>query len=434
MQKVNKVDIPKSNKKRIVIVGGGFAGIALVRELKNRFQIVLVDKNNFHTFQPLLYQVATAGIEPDSIIFPLRKIFKGYKDFYFRMAEAKSVDEATRTLTTTTGTVTYDYLVIATGTDTSFFGNEKLRELTLQMKTIKEALDMRSYVLQNFERSLTMPEGVERDALFDYVIAGAGPTGVELAGALAELKKHVLPNDYPELDFSRMQIYLIDGSPRVLSAMSEKSSEKAFEYLQSMGVDILLNTRVTDYDGITVTTNTGTVLHSRTLVWAAGVKGIPIHGIDPSVISNSGRILTDRFCKMKSSGAVYILGDAAAIENDPIFPKGHPQVAQVAIQQAISVGKNLVRSLKKEVAREFLYKDKGSMATIGRNRAVVETSVFKTQGFFAWLMWMFVHLMFLVGFRNRLVVLFNWTISYINYDRGMRLIIRPFRNKDNGNS
>lgn len=427
------MDIPKSDKKRVVIVGGGFAGIALVRELKNRFQIVLIDKNNFHTFQPLLYQVATAGIEADSIVFPLRKIFKGYKDFYFRMAEAKSVDEATRTLTTTTGTVTYDYLVIATGTDTSFFGNEKLRELTLQMKSVKEALDMRSYILQNFEKSLTMPEGIEREALLDYVIAGAGPTGVELAGALAELKKHVLPNDYPELDFSRMQIYLIDGSPRVLSAMNEKSSEKAFEYLRDMGVDILLNTRVTDYDGTTVTTNTGKQLHSRTLVWAAGVKGIPIQGINPDAITPSGRILTDRFCKMKSSSGIFVLGDAAAIESDPDYPKGHPQVAQVAIQQAITVGKNLVRTLKSEKQQEFSYKDKGSMATIGRNRAVVETSLFKTQGFFAWLMWMFVHLMFLVGFRNRLVVLFNWTISYINYDRGMRLIIRPFRNKENGN-
>lgn len=428
------MDIPKSDKKRVVIVGGGFAGIALVRELRNKFQIVLIDKNNFHTFQPLLYQVATAGIEPDSIVFPLRKIFKGYKDFYFRMAEAISVDESTHTLTTSIGTVSFDYLVLATGTDTSFFGNEKLRELTLQMKSVKEALDMRSYILQNFEKSLTMPEGVEKEALYDYVIAGAGPTGVELAGALAELKRHVLPNDYPELDFSRMQIYLIDGSPRVLSAMNEHSSSKAFDYLRDMGVDIWLNTRVMDYDGLIVTTNTGKQLHSRTLVWAAGVKGVPIQGVNAESINGAGRILTDRFGLVKGSQSMYVLGDASLIEGDPDFVKGHPQVAQVAIQQAVALGKNLVKQLNGQSPKPFSYRDKGSMATIGRNKAVVETSWLKTQGFVAWILWMFVHLMFLVGFRNRLVVLFNWTISYINYDRGMRLIIRPFRNKPNGNS
>ncbi len=428
------MDIPKSDKKRVVIVGGGFAGIALVRELRNKFQIVLIDKNNFHTFQPLLYQVATAGIEPDSIVFPLRKIFKGYKDFYFRMAEAISVDESTKTLNTSIGTVNFDYLVLATGTDTSFFGKEKLRDLTLQMKSVEEALDMRSYILQNFEKSLTMPEGVEKEALFDYVIAGAGPTGVELAGALAELKRHVLPNDYPELDFSRMQIYLIDGSPRVLSAMNEKSSSKAFDYLRDMGVDIWLNTRVMDYDGLTVTTNTGKQLHSRTLVWAAGVKGVPIQGVRAEVINGAGRILTDRCGLVKGSQAMYVVGDASLIEGDPDFDKGHPQVAQVAIQQAIELGKNLVKQLNGQATKPFSYRDKGSMATIGRNKAVVETSWLKTQGFIAWMLWMFVHLMFLVGFRNRLVVLFNWTISYINYDRGMRLIIRPFRNTPNGNS
>jgi NADH dehydrogenase len=428
------VDIPKSAKKRVVIVGGGFGGIELVRQIKGRFQVVLIDKNNFHTFQPLLYQVATAGIEVDSIVFPLRKIFKGYKDFYFRLAEAIRVDQDARILTTNIGTVSYDYLVLATGTDTSFFGNEKLRELTLQMKTVREALDMRSYILQNFEKALTIDEGVEREALLDYVIAGAGPTGVELAGALSELKHHVLPNDYPELDFSRMQIYLLDGSSRVLATMHEKSSGKALDYLKDMGVEVWLNTRVTDYDGLTVTTNTGKQLHTRTLVWAAGVKGIPVAGIDPSVINTAGRILTDRKCKVKGSASIYVIGDAACIESDPDFEKGHPQVAQGAIQQATLVGKNFIREQKGESLKDFSYHDKGSMATIGRNRAVVELSWVKTQGFFAWLMWMFVHLMSLVGFRNRLVVLFNWTISYINYDRGMRLIIRPFRKNTNGNS
>lgn len=428
------MDIPVSDKKRVVVVGGGFAGIEIVRQLEDQFQIVLIDKNNFHTFQPLLYQVATAGIEADSIVFPLRKIFKGFSDFYFRMAEVISVDEAGKTLTTSIGSVTYDYLVLATGTDTSFFGNEKLRALTLQMKTVREALDMRSYILQNFEKSLTTEEGPEREALLDYVICGAGPTGVELAGALAELKRHVLPNDYPELDFERMQIHLLDGGPRVLSTFSESTSRKTLGYLKEMGVDVWVNTRVTDYDGFTVTTNVGRTLHSKTLIWAAGVKGVPIQGLNADSINPAGRIFTDRFCKMKGSDCIYITGDASLVEGDEKYPKGHPQVAQVAIQQAAMVGKNLVRQQQARSTKVFSYRDKGSMATIGRNRAVMEASGIKGSGLIAWLAWMFVHLMALVGFRNRVVVLFNWIVSYINYDRGMRLIIRPFRKNNNGNS
>jgi NADH dehydrogenase len=428
------VDVPKSNKKRVVVIGGGFAGIELVRQLDDKFQVVLIDKNNFHTFQPLLYQVATAGMEADSIVFPLRKIFKGYNDFYFRMAEVTRLHPEENKITTTTGELHYDYLVLATGTDTSFFGNEKLRALTLQMKSVREALDMRSYILQNFEKALTTDEGPEREALLDYVIAGAGPTGVELAGALAELKKHVLPNDYPELDFERMQIYLIDGSPRVLSSMSEQSSRKALEYLKEMGVDVWVNTRVTDYDGFTITTNAGRTLHSKTLIWAAGVKGVPVDGLKAEVINQAGRILIDRQCKVKGYENIFVAGDASCVEGDEEYLKGHPQVAQVAIQQGSLIGKNLVRGLKSREQKNFRYRDKGSMATIGRNRAVMEASWIKGSGLIAWLAWMFVHLMALVGFRNRVVVLFNWIVSYINYDRGMRLIIRPFRKNPNANS
>lgn len=428
------MDIPASNKKRIVIVGGGFAGIELVRQTAGRYQVVLIDRNNFHTFQPLLYQVATAGIEADSIVFPLRKIFKGYKDFYFRMCDAISVDQTANTLTTNIGDITYDYLVLATGTDTSFFGNEKLRAMTLQMKSVQEALNLRSYILQNFEKALIVDDKSEQDALLDYVIAGGGPTGVELAGALAELKKHVLPNDYPELDFSRMQIYLVDGSPRVLSAMNEKSSVRALEYLKEMGVEVWVNTRVTDYDGLTISTNAGRTLRTRTLIWAAGVKGVPIKGINTDVINPAGRILTDRTCRMKGAENIFVTGDASLMENDPGYPKGHPQVAQVAIQQARRVGKNLVNIAKGNTVKEFEYRDRGSMATIGRNRAVMETWWMKAGGLIAWIAWMFVHLMALVGFRNRIVVLFNWVVSYINYDRGMRLIIRPFRKSGNGSA
>lgn len=428
------MDIPASDKKRVVIVGGGFAGIELVKHICSRFQVVLIDRNNFHTFQPLLYQVATAGLEADSIVFPLRKIFKGYKDFYFRMAEAVSVDQSTNTLVTNIGNIKYDYLVLATGTDTSFFGNEKLRALTLQMKSVSEALDMRSYILQNFEKALIADEGPEKEALLDYVIAGAGPTGVELAGALAELKKHVLPNDYPELDFSRMQIYLLDGSPRVLSALDEKSSRRALEYLKEMDVDVWVNTRVTDYDGFTISTSAGRTLRSRTLIWAAGVKGVPLQGIDAAIISQAGRILVDRYCKMKGSQNIFITGDVALIEGDPAYPKGHPQVAQVALQQGAMVGRNLMRSGSGKTMKEFRYRDKGSMATVGRNRAVMETSWLKAGGFIAWFAWIVIHLMALVGFRNRVVVLFNWIVNYINYDRGIRLIIRPFRRNTDGSS
>ena len=416
------------------MIGGGFAGIELVRQLRDQFQIVLIDKNNFHTFQPLLYQVATAGIEADSIVFPLRKIFKGYNDFYFRMAEVTQLHPAENKITTTIGELNYDFLVLATGTDTSFFGNEKLRALTLQMKSVREALDMRSYILQNFEKALTTPEGPEQEALIDYVICGAGPTGVELAGALAELKRHVLPNDYPELNFDCMQIHLLDGSPRVLSSMSEASSRRALEYLKEMGVDVWVNTRVTDYDGFTVTTNAGRTLHSKTLIWAAGVKGVPVDGLNPEVINQAGRILVDAQCKVKGYQNIFVAGDASFVENDPRYPKGHPQVAQVAIQQGRMIGKNLVRSLKNKTPLSFRYSDKGSMATIGRNRAVMEAAGLKAGGLLAWLAWMFVHLMALVGFRNRVVVLFNWIVSYINYDRGMRLIIRPFRKASHGNS
>jgi NADH dehydrogenase len=428
------VDVPKSDKKRVVVIGGGFAGIELVRRIENKFQVVLIDKNNFHTFQPLLYQVATAGIEADSIVFPLRKIFKGYSDFYFRMAEVTRLHPGENRISTTIGDLTYDYLVLATGTDTSFFGNEKLRALTLQMKSVREALDMRSYILQNFEKALTTPPGPEREALIDYVICGAGPTGVELAGALAELKKHVLPNDYPELDFDCMQIHLIDGSPRVLSSFSEISSRRALEYLKEMGVDVWVNTRVTDYDGFTITTNAGRTLHSKTVIWAAGVKGVPVDGLNSEVINPVGRILVDRSCKAKGYDNIFVAGDASLIEGDPEYPKGHPQVAQVAIQQGRLIGKNLVRLLKSKSSRTFRYKDKGSMATIGRNRAIMEAAGIRAGGLIAWLAWMFVHLMALVGFRNRVVVLFNWIVSYINYDRGMRLIIRPFRKAHNGNT
>lgn len=422
------IDVPKVYLKRVVIVGGGFAGIELAKKLRNSYQVVMLDRNNYHTFQPLLYQVATAGIEPDSIVFPLRKVFKGFHHFHFRMAEATEVIPSENLLKTSIGDIGYDYLVIATGSDTSYFGMENLRRNSMPMKSVREALDLRSCILQNFEMAVNIPDPQEREALMNYVIVGGGPTGVELAGALGELKKHVLPNDYPELDFRKMQIHLIDTGPRVLGAMGERSSEKAEKFLKELDVRVWLNMRVTDYDGRKVQTEKGDGFYTSTLIWAAGVMGVSIPGMPAGAILPNGRITVNQTNLVEGSANIYAVGDAALMKTEE-YPKGHPQVAQVAIQQARQLGKNLASGMKVSYWTNFKYKDLGSMATIGRNRAVVEISSFKTQGFFAWLIWMFIHLIALVGFRNRLVVFLNWLINYINYDRGMRLIIRPFQNK-----
>ncbi|MDQ3109499.1 MAG: NAD(P)/FAD-dependent oxidoreductase [Bacteroidota bacterium] len=421
------IDIPKIYLKRVVIVGGGFAGIELAKQLRNTHQVVMIDKNNYHTFQPLLYQVATAGIEADSIAFPLRKIFKGQKHFYFRMAEALEILPQQNTLRTSVGDITYDFMVIATGADTSYFGMESLKENSMPMKSVREALELRSMILSNFEKAVGSTSPEERSALMTYVIAGGGPTGVELAGALGELKKHVLPNDYPELDFKNMQIHLVDPGERLLNSFGEKASEKARDYLEMLGVKIWLGVRVTNYDGKVVTTNKQT-FDTVTMIWAAGVAGVSIPGIPESSIQRNGRVSVDEMNGVAGTENIFAVGDVASMTTTE-FPKGHPQVAQVAIQQATRLGKNLASNKPKKNWDKFVYKDKGSMATVGMHRAVVESKFITTQGFIAWLLWIFVHLMALVGFRNRLVVFFNWLISYFNYDHGLRLIIRPSQRK-----
>jgi NADH dehydrogenase len=418
------IDIPKIYLKRVVIVGGGFAGIELAKRIRNTHQVVMIDKNNYHTFQPLLYQVATAGIEPDSIAFPLRKIFKGQNHFYFRMAEALEILPEKNTLRTSIGDIDYDFLVIATGSDTSYFGMESLKENSMPMKSVREALELRSMILQNFEKAVSATTEEERAALMTYVIAGGGPTGVELAGALGELKKHVLPNDYPELDFRNMQIHLIDTSTRLLTAFGEKASAKASDYLKQLEVKVWLGYRVTNYDGEFVTTDKGKIFHTPTMIWAAGVAGVSIPGIPADSIQKNGRVTVNEVNLVSATKNIFAIGDVAyMITTD--YPKGHPQVAQVAIQQATRLGKNLASGKLQEHWEKFVYKDKGSMATVGMHRAVVESKFITTQGFFAWILWIFIHLMALVGFRNRLVVFFNWLISYFNYDHGLRLIIRP---------
>ncbi|MAT89241.1 MAG: FAD-dependent oxidoreductase [Flavobacteriaceae bacterium] len=424
------MNIPSSELPRVVVIGGGFAGIAFIKKMiKAPVQLVLFDKHNYHTFQPLLYQVSTAGLEPDSIAYPLRKIFRKHDNFHFRLANVNHIDTEIKQVETPIGSLAYDYLVIATGTRTNFFGNENIEKNSMAMKTVPQALNIRSLMLQNIEEADQSDDAAKRKRLLNFVIAGAGPTGVELAGALAEFRKGILENDYPELDEEEMEIHLLEGDDSVLAHMSDTSSEKAQRFLEKMGVQIHLNTMVSDYDGSTVTTKDGTQFETATFIWAAGVTGAPVKGIPVAqLMEKLNRYKVDRFSRIQGLENIFAVGDIALMETEA-FPKGHPQVAQPAIQQGKHLAKNLKRLLKQQDLEPFSYFDKGTMATIGRNKAVVDFKKMRFGGAFAWLLWMFVHLWFLVGFRNRVITFFNWTYNYINYDRAARLIIRPFKNR-----
>jgi NADH dehydrogenase len=421
------VNIPNSQLPRVVIIGGGFAGLNLAKFLNTKeFQVVLLDKHNYHTFQPLLYQVATAGLEASSIAYPLRKIFQNKENVFFRLAEVNSLDTDKKNVHTNIGSLEYDTLVVATGSTTNFFGNDQIAELALSMKSVTESLDIRSLVLENFERAILTQDLSERESLMNVVIVGGGPTGVELAGALAELKRHVLPRDYPELDVRQMNIHLIEAAPRVLAAMSEKASQKAGEFLSKMGVSVWTDTRVLSYDGLDVMIQDGKPIKAKTVIWAAGVQGCPIQGIPAEKITRGDRIEVNPFNQVEGLDGVYALGDTAQIVSEDT-PRGHPMVAQVAIQQGKLLAKNLLRIKKSEDPKSFIYKDLGSMATIGRNKAVVDLPNFEFQGFLAWFVWMGIHMMQLIGFRNKLIVVLNWMYNYLRYARDIRLIIRPYR-------
>ena len=424
------MNIPESKLPRVVIVGGGFAGVSMVKALANKnVQVVLIDKRNYHTFQPLLYQVSSAGLEPDSIAYPLRKIIKNHKHTYFRLTEVERIDADKKEIHADIGVLSFDYLILATGTKTNYFGNKTIQDNSMPMKKVPQALNIRSLILQNFESAAVSNNKSEREALLNFVIVGGGPTGVELAGAIAELKNHILPRDYKDIDANRMQIHLLEGNARVLPPMSEHASKKAEQFLKELGVIIHCNTFVKDYDGKTVTTNTDLTLESDTLIWAAGVTGRPVKGLDAKVImEHSNRYKVNRYNQVEGYDSIFALGDIALMETEA-FPKGHPQVAQPAIQQGKLLGKNILRLIDKKPLKEFTYHDKGSMATVGRNKAVVDLKHYKFAGFFAWFVWMFVHLMSLVGFRNRVIVFFNWTYNYINFDKAARLIIRPYVKK-----
>ncbi|MBK5212819.1 MAG: NAD(P)/FAD-dependent oxidoreductase [Flavobacteriaceae bacterium] len=422
------MNIPKTGAPRIVVIGGGFAGISFIKKLRNeKVQIVLFDRHNYHTFQPLLYQVSTAGLEPDSIAYPLRKVFRRNKDFHFRLAEVENIDTENNTISTSIGSLKYDYLVIATGTRTNYFGNKSIAENCMPMKTVPQALNIRSLILQNIEEADITENETERKRLLNFVIAGGGPTGVELAGALAEFRRGILENDYPEMDEDEMKVHLIEGQDRVLPPMSETVSKKAQIFLEKLGVQLHLGTYISDYDGKTVTTNDGKKFETATFIWAAGVTGAIIGGIDgEALIEKANRYKVDEFNKVNGFQNIYALGDIALMESKK-YPKGHPQVAQPAIQQGKQLGNNFRKMLKGEKMKPFVYFDKGTMATVGRNKAVVDIGKLHFGGAIAWFLWMFVHLWFLVGFRNRAVTFFNWTYNYINYDRAARLIIRPYK-------
>lgn len=414
-------------KPRIIIIGGGFGGLEVAKSLSGfKAQTVLFDKYNHHCFQPLLYQVATSALETSSIVFPFRKRFNNNDNFFFRLGEVTQIKPEENYIETSIGGVEYDYLVIANGATTNFYGMKDVEENALPMKSIVDAIKLRNIIIRNFETALLSEDPELVNSLMDFVIVGGGPTGVELAGALAELKLHVFPNDYKELELNNMNIHLIEATPRLLNGMSEIASRKALEYLEKMSVKVHLNCAVKSYDGYEIVLSTRDTLISRTMIWAAGVTGQPVAGISVESLGRAGRIRVDEFNRVKDHKNIFAIGDAAIMEGDSGFPGGHPQMAPPAMQQGRLVAENIKRMITKKPIKPFRYNDKGSMATIGRNRAVVDMKALKIQGFFAWIIWMFVHLISLIGFKNKFFVLLSWLWSYFSYDKSNRLIIaRP---------
>ncbi|HLN95180.1 MAG TPA: NAD(P)/FAD-dependent oxidoreductase [Flavobacterium sp.] len=415
-------------QKRIIIVGAGFAGLRLAQDLEGTpYEVLLIDKYNFHQFQPLMYQVATARLEPASISFPLRKVFHHTKNVRIRIAEVTRVQADKRILDTSIGSFSYDYLVLAQGCTTNYFGNAEVEAHAFPMKSVPEALQLRNRILQTFEDTLGASEE-ELQSMLNFVIVGGGPTGVELAGALAEMKVNVLPKDYPDKDFSRLTIYLVESSPHTLNPMSAASQNKSQEYLEKLGVIVRTNTLVSNFDGKTVTFQSGETIPARNVIWAAGVIGNSLEGIPSEAIARGRRLRTDRQNRIVGMDGVFALGDIAYMET-PKYPHGHPQLAAVAIQQGQHLARNFKRMLKQETLPDFEYRDKGSMATVGKRKAVVDLPNFSFQGRLAWLTWMFVHLMLILSVKNKIVIFITWMYSYLNNDSTLRILLKPASKK-----
>ncbi len=411
------------NKKKVIVVGGGFGGIQLALHLdKKRFDVLLIDKLNHHQFQPLFYQVATSQIEPSSISFPLRHVMKKQKNVLIRMASLTQVFPNEKRISTTIGDFEYDYLVIAMGCKTNFFGNQHIGEHAFTLKTTYDAIKIRNHILRTFERIASAGNKGDVEGLLNLVIVGGGPTGVELAGAFAEIKKNILPRDYPRLDFNKLNIYLVEGTKNTLNTMSPKAQKASKKYLEKMGVGLITETFVTDYDGTTLSFNTGKSIKTETVIWAAGVTPNQVNGLEDQLFTRGKRIVVDRYNRVNSHEGLFAVGDIAHMVT-PKYPNGHPQVANVAINQARNLAKNLNRMEQGKSLAEYEYKDLGSMATIGRNKAVVDLPFVRFKGHVAWFTWMFLHLMLILSVRNKLIIFINWAFAYFTKDTALRLIL-----------
>ncbi len=423
-------NVPSVGKKRVVIVGGGFGGLKLANKLcDSGFQVVLVDRNNYHQFLPMIYEVASAGLEPSSIAFPFRKIFQKRKDFYFRWADVTGVNAKENLIETSIGKLKYDYLVIASGTETNYFGNQNIEDVALPMKTVEEAMSMRNILLANLERSLTTADLKERQALQNIVIVGGGATGVEVSGALSEMKRFVIPKDYPEMEVHKVNIYLIEASPKLLSAMSPQASANAEKFLRGMGVNVMLNTLVQDYREGKVILDNGMDIPTRNFIWVSGVTGTSFDNIGSEFLGRGRRIKVDEHNKVIGLDNVFAIGDVSIMTAEKDYPNGHPQLAQVAIQQGDLLASNLKNMEKGKKLKPFHYRNLGSLATVGRNKAVADFNQLKMHGWFAWIIWLVIHLRSILGIRNKVMVLVNWVWGYLTYDKSIRLIMAAKRVK-----